>query len=47
MFFEQDADTLPEPNEAVGLISLPDALSEADQMIEAGDADFHEKAELY
>ena len=26
-------------------MSLPDALSEADQMIETGDADFHEKAE--
>jgi hypothetical protein len=30
VFFEQDEDTLPEPDEAVGLISLPDALSEAD-----------------
>ena len=45
VFFEQDEGPLPEPNEAVGLISLPDALSEADQMIETGDADFHEKAE--
>ena len=45
VFFEQDEDALPEPDEAVGLISLPDALSEADQMIETGDADFHEKAE--
>ena len=45
VFFEQDEDTLPEPDEAVGLISLRDALSEADQMIETGDADFHEKAE--
>jgi len=45
VFFEQDEDTLPEPDEAVGLISLTDALSEADQMIETGDADFHEKAE--
>ena len=45
VFFEQDADALPEPDEAVGLMSLPDALSEADQMIETGDADFHEKAE--
>jgi len=26
-------------------MSLPDALSEANQMIETGDADFHEKAE--
>ena len=46
VFFEQDEDPLPEPNEAVGLISLPDALSEADQMIETGDADFHENAEI-
>ena len=45
VFFEQDKDTLLEPDEAVGLISLPDALSEADQMIETGDADFHERAE--
>ena len=45
VFFEQDKDTLPEPDEAVGLISLPDALSEADNMIETGDADFHNKAE--
>ena len=41
VFFEQDEGTLPEPDEAVGLMSLPDALSEADQMIERGDADFH------
>ena len=46
VFFEQDEDTLPEPYEAVGLISLSDALSEADQMIETGDSDFHEKAEI-
>ena len=46
VFFEQDEGTLPEPDEAVGLISLPDALSEADQMIETGDADVHEKAEI-
>jgi len=46
VFFEQDEDTLPEPDEAVGLISLSDALSEADQMIETGDSDFHEKAEI-
>ena len=45
VFFEQDEDAMPEPDEAVGLISLPDALSEADQMIETGDADFHDKAE--
>jgi hypothetical protein len=45
VFFEQDEDTLSEPDEAVGLISLPDALSEADQMIETGDADFHNKTE--
>ncbi|MDB2423538.1 hypothetical protein N9X05_16475 [Paracoccaceae bacterium] len=45
VFFEQDEDALPEPDEAVGLMSLPDALSEADQMIETGDADFLEKAE--
>ena len=46
MFFEQDEDTWPEPDEAVGLISLPDALSEADQMIETGDTDFHDRAEI-
>ena len=45
VFFEQDEGTLPEPDEAVGLTSLPDALSEADNMIETGDSDFHEKAE--
>ena len=45
VFFEQDEGTLPEPDEAVGLISLPDALSEADTMIETGDADFHDRAE--
>ena len=45
VFFEQDEDALPEPDEAAGLISLPDALSEADNMIETGDADFHERAE--
>ena len=46
VFFEQDEDTLSEPDEAVGVFSLPDALSEADQMIETGDADFHDKAEI-
>ena len=46
VFFEQDEDALPKPDEAVGIISLPDALSEADQMIETGDSDFHEKAEI-
>ena len=46
VFFEQDEDALPEPDEAVGLISLPDALSEADQMIETGDTDFHDRAEI-
>ena len=46
VFFEQDEDTLPKPNEAVGITSLSDALSEADQMIETGDADFHENAEI-
>ena len=45
VFFEQDEDTLPEPDEAAGVFSLPDALSEADNMIETGDADFHERAE--
>ena len=45
VFFEQDEDTLLEPDEAVGLISLTDALSEADQIIQTGDADFHESAE--
>ena len=45
VFFEQNEDAMPGPDEAVGLISLRDALSEADQMIETGDADFHEKAE--
>ena len=45
VFFEQDKDTLPEPDEAVGLISLPDALSEADTIIKTGDADFHDRAE--
>jgi hypothetical protein len=45
VFFEQDKDTLPEPDEATGLISLPDALSEADTMIETDDSDFHERAE--
>ena len=46
VFFEQDEDILPEPDEAVGLISLPDALSEADQMIETGDSGFHDRAEI-
>ena len=45
VFFGRDEDTLSEPDEAAGLISLTDALSEADNMIETGDADFHEKAE--
>ena len=45
VFFEQDEDVSPEPDEANSVFSLPDALSEADQMIETGDADFHEKAE--
>ena len=45
VFFEQDKDALPKPDEAVGVFSLPDALSEADNMIETGDADFHNKAE--
>ena len=46
VFFEQDEGTLPEPDEAVGLISLPDALSEADQLIETGDSGFHDRAEI-
>ena len=45
VFFEQDEDTLSEPDEANSVSSLPDALSEADNMIETGDADFHNKAE--
>ena len=45
VFFEQDEDVPPEPDEANSVFSLPDALSEADQMIETGDSDFHEKAE--
>ena len=45
MFFEQDEDALPEPDEAVGLLSLTNALSEADKMIETSSADLHEKAE--
>ena len=45
LFFEQNEDAMPGLDEAVGLISLPDAWSEADNMIETGDADFHEKAE--
>ena len=45
VFFEQNEDAMPGPDEAGGLISLADALSEADNMIETGDADFHEKAE--
>ena len=46
VFFEQDEDVPPEPDEANSVFSLPDALSEADQMIETGDSDFHEKAEI-
>ena len=46
VFFEQDEDALPKPDEAVGITSLSDALSEADQMIETGDADFHDRAEI-
>ena len=46
VFFEQDEGTLPEPDEAVGLISLPDALSEADQLIETCDSGFHDRAEI-
>ena len=46
VFFEHDEDALPKPDEAVGITSLSDALSEADQMIETGDADFHENAEI-
>ena len=45
VFFEQDEDVPPEPDEANSVFSLPDALSEADQMIETGDADFHDRAE--
>ena len=45
VFFEQDEDTLPEPDEANSVSSLSDALSEADQLIKTGDADFHERAE--
>ena len=46
VFFEQDKGTLPEPDEAVGLMSLPDALSKADQSIETGDSGFHDRAEI-
>jgi len=46
VFFEQDEDTLPEPDGAAGLISLPVALSEADNMIETGDSGFHDRAEI-
>ena len=45
VFFEQNEDAMPGPDEAGGLISLADALSEADNMIETGDADFHDRAE--
>ena len=43
--FEQAEDTLPEPDEAAGVFSLPDALSEVDNMIEIGDTVFHDRAE--
>ena len=46
VFFEQDEDVPPEPDEASSVFSRPDVLSEADQMIETGDADFHEMAEI-
>ena len=46
VFFEQDEDVPPEPDEANSVFSLPDTLSEADQMIETGDADFHDRAEI-
>ena len=45
VFFEQEEDTFSEPDEANSVSSLPDALLEADQLIETGDADFHDKAE--
>lgn len=44
-FFEQDPDTIPEPNETSHSLDLPKALAEAEHMIDTGEPEFNEKTE--
>ena len=44
-FFEQDPDTIPDPDEPKRSIDLPKALAEAEHMLDRGSAEFNEKTE--
>jgi len=44
-FFEQDPDNLPELNEPGDMITLPEALSKAEHLIDIGSPEFNEKTE--
>ena len=45
-FFMVDPDTAPEPDEATGVISLTEGLSQAEHLIDTGSADFNDKTEI-
>ena len=44
-FFEQDPDNLPELDEPTDMITLPEALSKAEHLIDIGSPEFNEKTE--
>jgi len=44
-FFEQDPDTIPDPDEPKHSIDLPKALAEAEHMLDTGSPEFNEKTE--
>ncbi len=44
-FFEQDPDTIPDPDEPKHSIDLPKALAEAEHMLDRGSPEFNEKTE--
>ena len=44
-FFEQDPDTIPDPDEPKNSIDLPKALAEAEHMLDTGSPEFNEKTE--
>ena len=45
IFFEQDPDTIPDPDEPKHSIDLPKALAEAEHMLDTGSPEFNENTE--
>ena len=44
-FFQQDLDNLPDPDEPTAMVTLPEALSMAEHLIDTGSVEFNDKAE--